>query len=39
VLAGSRLGFLISARARAKWLKLLMAGVLAVVAGLYLFKG
>jgi uncharacterized membrane protein YfcA len=32
VLVGSRAGFLVGARARAKWLKLLMAAVLAVVA-------
>ncbi len=34
VLAGSRAGFAIGARARAKWLKLLMAVVLVVVSGL-----
>ncbi len=34
VLAGSRAGFAIGARARAKWLKLLMAVVLLVVSGL-----
>jgi len=34
VLAGSRAGFAIGARARAKWLKLLLAVVLLVVSGL-----
>lgn len=38
VLAGSRAGFWFGGRARAKWLKLLMAGVLAIVSLLYLFK-
>jgi hypothetical protein len=38
VLAGSRAGFAIGARARAKWLKLLMAGVLFVVSGLMFMR-
>ena len=38
VLAGSRAGFWFGGRARAKWLKLLMAGVLGVVSLLYLLK-
>ena len=38
VLAGSRAGFWFGGRARAKWLKLLMAGVLGVVSILYLLK-
>jgi uncharacterized membrane protein YfcA len=38
VLAGSRLGFWFSGRARAKWLKLLMAVVLAAVSVLYFKK-
>ena len=38
VLAGSRLGMWASPRARAKWLKLLMAVVLAVVSSIYLYK-
>jgi uncharacterized membrane protein YfcA len=38
VLAGSRLGMWASPRARAKWLKLLMALVLAVVSSIYLYK-
>jgi uncharacterized membrane protein YfcA len=39
VLDGSRVGFWFGIRARAKWLKLLMAGVLATVAVIYLVKG
>jgi hypothetical protein len=39
VLAGSRAGFVISARSRAKELKVFLAGVLLVVAAIYLFKG
>ena len=38
VLAGSRLGMWMSPRARARWLKLLMAIVLALVSGVYIFK-
>ena len=38
VLAGSRVGFWFGARARAKWLKLLMAAVLAFVSITYLLK-
>lgn len=38
VLAGSQAGFLISARSKARGLKLLMAGVLAVVAVIYFAK-
>ena len=38
VLAGSRVGFWFGARARAKWLKLLMAAVLAFVSITYLTK-
>lgn len=38
VLAGSRAGFWFGARARAKWLKLLMAGVLGTVSLTYLLK-
>lgn len=38
VLAGSRAGFVIAERARAKWLKLLMALILFVVAGLMLAR-
>ena len=38
VLAGSRLGMWYSARARARRLKLLMAVVLAVVAGIYFYR-
>jgi uncharacterized membrane protein YfcA len=38
VLAGSRAGFAIGARARARWLKLLMAVVLAVVSGLMFIR-
>ena len=38
VLVGSRAGFWFGGRARAKWLKLLMAAVLAGVAITYLFK-
>ena len=38
VLAGSRLGFQFGGRARAKWLKLLMACVLAAVSLLYFRK-
>jgi uncharacterized protein len=38
VLAGSRVGFWFGARARAKWLKLLMAALLAVVSITYLLK-
>jgi hypothetical protein len=38
VLAGSRAGFWIGVRARAKWLKLLMACVLAAVSATYLLK-
>jgi len=38
VLAGSRIGFWFSGRARAKWLKLLMACVLGAVSILYLTK-
>jgi uncharacterized membrane protein YfcA len=38
VLAGSRVGFWFGARARAKWLKLLMAAVLAFVSITYLVK-
>jgi uncharacterized membrane protein YfcA len=38
VLAGSRVGFWFSERARAKWLKLLMACILAAVSIVYLVK-
>ncbi len=38
VLAGSRVGFYVGERARAKWLKLLMAVVLFVVAALMLLR-
>jgi hypothetical protein len=38
VLAGSRLGFVIAARIRAKWLKALMAAVLIGVSLSYIFK-
>jgi uncharacterized membrane protein YfcA len=38
VLAGSRAGFAIGARARAVWLKLLMAGVLMAVSALMLLR-
>jgi uncharacterized membrane protein YfcA len=38
VLLGSRAGFWFGGRARAKWLKLLMAFVLAAVSTLYFFK-
>ena len=38
VLAGSRIGMWMSPRARAKWLKLLMAAVLGVVSAIYLYK-
>ncbi len=38
VLAGSRAGFAIGARARAKWLKLLMAAVLLVVSALMFIR-
>jgi hypothetical protein len=38
VLAGSRAGFAIGARARAKWLKLLMAVVLFLVSGLMFLR-
>jgi uncharacterized protein len=38
VLAGSRLGFWFGERARAKWLKLLMACILAAVSVVYLVK-
>jgi uncharacterized membrane protein YfcA len=38
VLGGSRLGFWFGGRARAKWLKLLMAVVLAAVSLLYFKK-
>jgi uncharacterized membrane protein YfcA len=38
VLAGSEAGFVIGARARARWLKLLMAAVLFVVSGLMLAR-
>jgi uncharacterized membrane protein YfcA len=38
VLVGSRAGLLFSGRARARWLKLLMAIVLLIVSALYLFK-
>lgn len=38
VLVGSRAGFWFGGRARAKWLKLLMAGVLAFVSVTYLVK-
>ncbi len=39
VLAGSRAGFLISARATARWLKLLLAAVLLVVSGMMFVRG
>jgi uncharacterized protein len=38
VLAGSRVGFFVGERARAKWLKLLMAVVLFVVSALMLYR-
>jgi uncharacterized membrane protein YfcA len=38
VLIGSRAGMWMSPRARAKWLKLLMAIVLAMVSGIYIFR-
>lgn len=38
VLAGSRLGMWMSPRARAKWLKLLMAAVLGLVSSIYLYR-
>jgi uncharacterized membrane protein YfcA len=38
VLAGSRAGFWFGGRARSKWLKLLMAAVLATVSVLYFMK-
>jgi hypothetical protein len=38
VLAGSRAGMWISPRARARWLKLLMAAVLAMVSITYFYK-
>lgn len=38
VLIGSRFGFWFGGRARARWLKMLMAGVLAAVSVIYLFK-
>ena len=38
VLAGSRLGMWMSPRAKARWLKLLMAIVLAAVSAVYIFK-
>lgn len=38
VLAGSRAGMWISPRARARWLKLLMAMVLAAVSSIYFYK-
>ena len=38
VLAGSRLGMWMSPRARARWLKILMAAVLAIVSSIYLYK-
>jgi uncharacterized protein len=38
VLAGSRVGFWFGARARAKWLKVMMAAVLALVSITYLLK-
>jgi len=38
VLAGSEAGFVIAARARARWLKLLMAAVLFIVSGLMLAR-
>jgi uncharacterized membrane protein YfcA len=38
VLVGSRLGFFFGSRARARWLKLLMAAVLVAVAALYFGK-
>jgi hypothetical protein len=38
VLIGSRLGFWFGGRARARWLKMLMAGVLAAVSVIYLLK-
>jgi uncharacterized membrane protein YfcA len=39
VLLGSRAGFWVGGRARAKWLKLLMAIVLGSVSLLYFVKG
>ena len=39
VLLGSRAGFWFGGRARARWLKLLMAGVLLAVSFVYFFKG
>jgi len=38
VLAGSRAGFKLGARARAKWLKLLLAGILMAVGILMLAR-
>lgn len=38
VLAGSRAGLWLSPRTRARWLKLLMAGVLAIVSAIYFHK-
>ena len=38
VLAGSRAGLWISPRAKARWLKLLMAGVLAAVSVAYFYR-
>jgi uncharacterized membrane protein YfcA len=38
VLAGSRLGMWMSPRAKAKWLKVLMAVVLGIVSSIYLYK-
>lgn len=38
VLVGSRAGLRFAGRARAKWLKLLMAAVLLIVAGIYFWK-
>jgi hypothetical protein len=38
VLAGSHLGMWMSPRARARWLKLLMAVVLAIVSGIYIYR-
>jgi uncharacterized membrane protein YfcA len=39
VLVGSRFGFWLGDRARAKWLKLLMACVLAAVSAMYFIRG
>jgi hypothetical protein len=38
VLGGARAGFMIGGRAKARWLKLLMAGVLAAVSATYVWK-